>query len=241
MLVCEIPIIAMKFRRAGVLAHLPNLTRRHWKRSLRTKRIPTKMQQGFRNKWRMARRSSIQKIPVQHWALFSTQSTTNLNLSVLMRQSGCWLSILFANQQMTMFQATSIQFQTCLELSFWRTRFGPSGSLRGDGFWMLICQEHWWRMKWVVERLSPWLQRQCFVNWWLRKLQWVSHCLLYGWLPLKGGQFWQTTTFPALSVKCGHGICFRDWILCPATCWRSRQHRLTDIPHLYQPMSQSWW
>jgi hypothetical protein len=30
---------------------------------------------------------------------------------------------------------------------------------------MLICQEHWWRMKWVLERLSPRLQLQCFANW----------------------------------------------------------------------------
>ena len=30
---------------------------------------------------------------------------------------------------------------------------------------MLICQEHWWRMKWVLERLSPRLQQQCFANW----------------------------------------------------------------------------
>jgi len=37
-------------------------------------------------------------------------------------------------------------------------------------FGMLICQEHWWRMKRVLERLLPRLQRQCFANWWLRKL-----------------------------------------------------------------------
>jgi len=169
MLVCEIPNIAMNFRSTRVWAHLPNLPRSNWKRSLRTKRRPTKVQERFRSKWRMARRSFIQILPIQYEALFSTQSTTNLNMSVLMRWSGCWMSILFANQQMTVFQARSIQFQACLELSFWRTRFGPSGSSWGDGCGMLICQEHWWRMKWVLERLSPWLQRQCSANWWLRK------------------------------------------------------------------------
>jgi len=37
-------------------------------------------------------------------------------------------------------------------------------------FGMLICQEHWWRMKWVLERLSPRLLRQCFANCSPRKL-----------------------------------------------------------------------
>jgi len=169
MLVCEIPNIAMNSRSAGVWAHLPNLPRSNWKRSLRMKWRPTKVQERFRSKWRMARRSSIHIMPDQYWGLFSTQSTTNLNRSILMRRSGCWMSILFANQQMTVFQATSIQFQACLELSFWCTRFGPSGSSWGDGCGMLISQEHWWRMKWGLERLSPWLQREWFPNCWLRK------------------------------------------------------------------------
>jgi len=47
-----------------------------------------------------------------------------------------------------------------LELSFWHTRFGPSRSLCGWGFGMLIWQEHWWKMKWVLERLSPRWQQQ---------------------------------------------------------------------------------
>jgi len=157
-----------------------------------------------------------------------------------MRRSGCGMSIVFANQQMTVFEATSIQFQACLELNFWCTRFGPSGSLWGDGFGMLICQEHWWRMKWVLERLSPRLQQQCFANWWLRKLEWVCHCLFYRGIPLRSGWFWRTTTFPALSVRSRSSICSRDWILCPTACWRSRQHLLTHIQHLYQPINQSW-
>jgi len=169
MYVCEISNITMNFRSAGVWAHLHNLLRGNHKRSLRTKRRPPKVQERFRSKW-MAMRSSIHIIPAQYWARFSTQSTTNLNMSVLMTQSGCWMSILFANQQMTVFQATSIQFQACPELGFWRTRFRPYGSSWGDGFGMLIFQEHWWRMKWVLARLSPQLQRQCFANGWLRKL-----------------------------------------------------------------------
>jgi len=169
MLVCEIPNIAMNSRSAGVSSHLPNLPRSDWKRSLRTKRRRTKVRERFMSKW-MVRRSSIQITPFQYWVLFPTQSTTNLNMSVLMRRSGCWIPILFANPQRTVFQATNIQFQACPELSIWRTRFGPFSSSWGDGFGMLICQEHWWRMKWVLERLSPRLQRQCFVNWRLRKL-----------------------------------------------------------------------
>jgi len=169
MLVCELPNIALNCRSAGVWAHLPNLPRTNWKRSLRTKWRPTNVQERFRSKCAV-RRSSIQIIPAQYWALFSTQSTTNLNMGVLMRRSGCWMSILFANQQMTVFQATNIQFQACPELSFWCTKLWPYGSMWGGGFGMLICQEHWWRMKWVLARLSHLLQRQCFGNWWLRKL-----------------------------------------------------------------------
>jgi len=169
MLVCEIRNIAMHFRRAGVWAHLSNWPRKNWKRSLRMKRGLTKVLKRFRSKW-VVRRSSIQILPAHYWALFSTQLATNSNMSVLMRWSGCWMFILFANQQMTVFQATTTQFQACLEPSFWRTRFGASGSLWGDGFGMLIYQEHWWRMKWVLEKRSPQLQFQCFANWWLRKL-----------------------------------------------------------------------
>ena len=44
------------------------------------------------------------------------------------------MCILFANQQMTVFLATSIQFQACQELNFWCTRFGPSDSSSRDGF-----------------------------------------------------------------------------------------------------------
>jgi len=240
MLVCEIPNIAMNFRSATVWAHLPNWPRSNWMRSLMTNRIRSKVQERFRSKWRMAKRSSIQIIPVQSWAPFSTQSTMNLNTSVLMRRSGRWMHIRFANQQMTVFQATNIQFQACRELSFWHTRCGPSGSSWGDGYGMLICQEHWWPMKWVLERLSPWLQQQCFANCWLRKLSWGCHCPFYGGIPWKSGWFWRTMTFLALLVKNGSGICSRDWIWCPATCWRYRQHDHTGIPHLYWPMNQSW-
>jgi len=121
------------------------------------------------------------------------QSTTNLN----MRRSGCWMSILFADKQMTVFQGTNIPFQACREQSFWGTRFGPSGSSWGDGYTMLIYQEHRWRMKWILERLSPQLQWQCFANWWLRKLWWGVHLPSYGGIPVKGGWFWQTT-FPSI-------------------------------------------
>jgi hypothetical protein len=75
------------------------------------------------------------------------------------------MHILFTNQWMTVFLATSSQFQAYLELAFSCTRFGPAGELSGDGFEMLIYQEHWWWMKWVLERLSAQLQWQCFANW----------------------------------------------------------------------------
>ena len=37
-------------------------------------------------------------------------------------------------------------------------------------FGMVISQEHWWRMTWVLERLSPGLLWQCFANCSPRKL-----------------------------------------------------------------------
>jgi len=168
MLVCEIPTITMNFRRTGVWAHLPNLPPSNRQRSLRTKTRPTKVQERCRFKWRMVRRTSIQIKPVQYWSQFSTQWTTNLNKSVLMTWSSCWMSIRFANQQMAVFLATSIQFQTCLTRSVWSSRFGVCGSSWGDGCGMLISQENKWRMKWVLQRLSPRLQRQCTTNLWLR-------------------------------------------------------------------------
>jgi len=39
----------------------------------------------------------------------------------------------------------------------------------------------------------------------------------------------------------GSGICSRDWILCPAACWRYRQHHLTGIEHLHWPMNRFQW
>lgn len=78
-----------------------------------------------------------------------------LELGVLMRQSGCWLYILFANDQMTMSPATSIQFHAGPWLCVCQTRFGTSSSSWGDGFWMRICQLHWRWLKLALERLSP--------------------------------------------------------------------------------------
>jgi len=237
---CEIPNIEMSFKSAGIWAYLPSLHPSNWKRSLRTKRTLAKFQGRFRSKWRMVRRSSIRKIEAQYWILCSIQSTTILNTSVLMKQSGYWMRVLFATQQMTVFQAPSIQFQASLEVCFWWTTFGPSGSSWGDGFGMLICQEHWWRMKWDLERLSPRLQQQCFANFWLRKSWWGCHCPFHRRIPLKSGWYWFTTTFPALSLKSRSGICSRDSVLCPAACWRSSQHHPTGTQHWSQPLNQSW-
>jgi len=170
LLLCEISNIEINFRSARIWAYLPSLHLGNWKRLLRTKRTQTKVQGRFRCNWRMVRRSSIHTIQAQNSIRFSIQSTTNLNTSVLMKPSGCSMHILFANHQMTMFQAASFQFQACPELNVWRTRFGPSGSLWEHGLGVMICQEHWWRMELVLERLSPQLQRQCFANCWLRKL-----------------------------------------------------------------------
>jgi len=170
LLLCEIPNIEMKFRSTRIWAYLPTVYQSNWKRSFRTKRSRTKVQRRFRRMWWMLRRSSIQKIQAHYWIRLTIKSTMNLNTSVLMKDPGSWMWVLFSNQQMTVFQAASIQFQACLELSFWRTRFRPSGSSWGDRFGMQICQDHWWRMKWVLEKLSPRLQQQCVANWWLRKL-----------------------------------------------------------------------
>jgi hypothetical protein len=52
-----------------------------------------------------------------------------LNTTVLRRQSVWSLLMRFANHRMTMFQATSIQFEAYLELQLWRTKIGPSSSL----------------------------------------------------------------------------------------------------------------
>jgi len=127
----EIPSSHVKARCAQLLI----ITHRLWK-------VLNRVQE--RRERRMVRKSSIRQIPAQYWIRFSVQSTTNLNTSVLMRQSGCWMIILFVNQQVTVFQATNIQFQACPELHFWRTRFGLSGSSWGDGFGMPTCQVHWW-------------------------------------------------------------------------------------------------
>jgi len=170
LLLCEIPNIGMTFRCAGIWAYLPWIHPRNCKRSLRTQRTRTNVQGRFSSNCRMVRRSSIPKIHAQYWIQFAIQSTMNLNTSDWMKQSGCWMRVLFANQQMTVIQAASIQFLACPELNFWLTRFGPFGSSWGDRFRMVICQEHWWRMKWVLERLSPRLRRQCFANWLLSKL-----------------------------------------------------------------------
>jgi len=151
-LVCEIPNITMNFRRAGVWDHQPNLPRSSWKRWLRTKKRPTNVQERFKSRW-MTRRFLIQIIPVQYWALFSTQATTNLNMSILMRGSGCGLPIWFAIQPTTLFQGRRIQFQACPEWSFGCTCSGPYGSLWGDGYGILICQKRWWRMKCGLARI----------------------------------------------------------------------------------------
>jgi len=164
------PNITRNSRSTGIWTHLPSSQRSNWKRSFRMKRTHTNVPGRFRSKWRMVTGFSIQTMPVECWILFSIQSTTNLNTSVLMRWSGCWMPILFANQQMTMLQATSIQFQTCPEPTVWRTRLGPYGALWGGGFGILICQECWWWMKWVLARLSPQWQQQWYANCWLRKL-----------------------------------------------------------------------
>jgi len=149
MLVCEIPNITMNFRSARVSAHLPNLPRCNRKRSLRMKRRLTQVQERFRSKW-MAKRSSIQIIAVQCWVLFSTQSTTNLNMSVLMRRSGCWMPILFANQQMTVFQATSIQFQAYLELISGAPGLGHMVHCEevGFGYWYARSTGGGWNGSW---------------------------------------------------------------------------------------------
>ena len=231
----------MNFRSTGISAYQPSLHSSNWKRSLMTKRTRTKVQRRFSSTWRMVRRFSIQKIQDQYWIWLSIQSTTNLNTSVLMKQSDCWTRVLLANHQITVIQATRIQFQACPERSIWRTRFGPCGSLKGDRFGMLICQEHWWWMKWVLEWLSPRLQQQCFANWWLRKLSWGCHYPFYGGIPLRGGWFWRTMTFLALLVKKGSGIRSRDWILCPVANCRSSQHHPTGNQYWSQHSNQSSW
>jgi len=144
LLLSEIPNMQMNIRSAGIWANQPSVHPSNWKSSLTTELTQTIVQGRFRNKWKMVRRSSIQTIQAQYVIRFWIKSTTNLNMSVFMKQLGCWMCVLFTNHQMTVFKATSIQFQGCLEQNFWRTRLWPSGSSWGDGFGILICQEHWW-------------------------------------------------------------------------------------------------
>jgi len=154
LLLSEIPNNEINFRSARIWAYLPSLHPSNGTRSFRMKWKQTKVQRRLTSKWKMVWRLSIQKIQAEYGILFSMQSTTHLNTSLLMKQPGCWMRILCANHQMSVIRATSIQFQACPELSFWQTKFGPSGSSWGDGFRMLICQEHWWRMKLVLDSVS---------------------------------------------------------------------------------------
>jgi len=67
------------------------------------------------------------------------RQNNELNTSDLMRYSRCWMPVLFADYQMTVFLATYMSFQVCPGLSICRTSFGPSGWLWGLGNEMLIC------------------------------------------------------------------------------------------------------
>jgi len=161
MIVCEIPNITMNFRSIGVWAHQPKLPWSNWQQSLRMNRRLTNEQGSLRNK-RKVRRSAIQIIPVQYWALFATQSTTTLDMGVETHWRGVWILVWFANWSMTKLLGTCIHFRACLALGFWHTWFGQYGSLWADGFAIKICQECWWQMQWAT-------------GWCLPQWQWLSY------------------------------------------------------------------
>jgi len=231
----------MSVRSGRIWTNPHSIHRSNWKWILRTKRTQRKVQERFRSMWRMVRRSLIQQIQAEYWIRFSIQTTTNLNTSVWIWHLGRWMLILFVNQQITGLQATQIQIQACLEPKFRCPGFGYYGSLWTDLFEKLICQEHRWRMKWVLAGPTPRLQWQWFANWWLRTLWWGCHCSFYEGIPNLSGKYLNTTTFLALLVMNGSGIRTRDCVLCPATCWRFREHHLMGIQRLYQPLNQFWW
>jgi len=152
--VCEIPNITMNFISAGVWAKQPNVVQSKWRRSLRMKRRLTNVHGRFRSKW-MARRPLTQLSPVQHWALFSSQSKMNLNRFVLVRWLSFGMPIWLANWSTTKSLATCIQFEAYPEPRFWCARFGQYGSLWEDAFGIHICQERWWQLKWASGRCLP--------------------------------------------------------------------------------------
>jgi len=214
MVVCEIPTIAMNSRSAGVWAHQPNLAYCNYKRSFAMKWRPTKVQERFRSKW-MVKRTSIQKIQVQYWILFSIPSTVNLNISVLMSQLDCWMHIQVTIQWMTVFKARNIPFQAGQEWRFRRNRFGPFGSLWGGEFGILICQERGWQMKWLLARLSPQWQWQWYGNCWFKKLE-EGYRYRFSWgILLQSGLISYRMTFVGLLVSNGSGIHYGDRIQCP--------------------------
>jgi hypothetical protein len=111
LLACEIHSIAMNFKSTGTVAHLSKLHQCYCKTELTTKMTQTKLRGIFRNTGRMMRRSSIGKIHVPYWIWFAIHNTTNFIPHVMVRQWASCMLTQFANQQMTLFQTTCIQFQ----------------------------------------------------------------------------------------------------------------------------------
>ena len=164
----------------------------------------------------MLRRFSIQIIAVQYWMLFSMHSTTNLNTTILIVQSGNWMLVGFANRKRTESPASSIKFQGCPEWSFGCTRLGYYGSLWRDGFWIQICQGHWWLMKWDLAKTFTSVSVAMICKLLTEMVvMGLPQSILWG-ICFKSGRVWCRTTIPGLSVKNGSGIHCRGWIRCPA-------------------------
>jgi len=104
------------------------------------------------SKW-MASRSLIQKIAVWYVTLFLIHSTTKLNLNGLIWWLSCWMPIWYANQKMTAFLRTRIEFQGSLEQYFLFTRSEQNCLWWGDGFGIQICQEGRWQTKLVLGKI----------------------------------------------------------------------------------------
>jgi len=196
----------------GVCAYLPSLHQPNWKRSLRMTRKQTKVQGRFRSKWRMERRSSIQIIQVDYWILFSIQSTTSLNMSVLMGRSYCWMPIQFAYRRLTVSPATRIQFRACLEPNLWPIRSGQYGSLWGDGFGIVKCPGAQVADEMDIGKTFSSMAVAMVCKLLTKKVLWGGCSQLHGGIRLKSGWIWRGMTIPGLLIMNGSGIHCRDLI-----------------------------
>jgi len=187
------------------------------------------VQWRLRSKCRNMRRFSIKIFTVQDSIHYSIQWTMNLNTTILRKQSGCWMSVTFANWKLTESQGMCNQFQVYLVLRFCCSMFGQHSSLCGDAFGIQICLECWWQIKWVLARHLPQWQQLWYTKCWLKRLLQGCLCQCCGGIPMNSGWIWHQTTIPGSLVMTGSGIWCGDWNQFPAAIGISRQLNLSGI------------